>query len=69
MSNKCCKSHFSNQKSLKKLTSEPGRIKRASPFEILGIKELGDEDLIFPIFPKELLLYSGKVYSPRDYMD
>lgn len=58
--------------SLKESTDESGRIKRASPLEILGIKK-NYEDLIFPFFPKSFLNFKeslkGKTYSPSEYMD
>jgi len=47
--------------SLKESTDESGRIKQASPLEILQIKEYGVEDLIFPVFHKASLLSSGKL--------
>lgn len=59
--------------SLKESTDESGRIKRASPLEILGIKKYVYEDLIFPIFPKSFLNFreslKGKTYSPSEFMD
>lgn len=43
---------FRDQMSLKELTDESGRINRASPLEILGIKKYVDKDLIFFYFPQ-----------------
>lgn len=65
MLDKRCKSHFRNEMSLKESTDESGRIKRASPLEVLGIKEYGHEDLIFPIFPKASLLSLWKLWKGK----
>lgn len=57
----------------KESTDESGRIKKASPLEILGIKKYVDKDSVFPIFPKSFLNFKeslkGKTYSPNEYMD
>lgn len=64
---------FRDQMSLKELTAESGRINRASPLEILGIKKYVDKDLIFSIFPKSFLntkeSLKGKTYPSSEYMD